>query len=53
MAGEFPTGKWGYVDQKGHYVVEPQYLDARPFSEGMAAVLIGDENTGQWGYVAR
>jgi hypothetical protein len=34
-------------------VVEPQYLDARPFSEGMAAVLIGDENTGQWGYVAR
>jgi hypothetical protein len=53
MAGEFPTGKWGYIDQRGRYIIEPQYRDARPFSEGMAAVLIGDDKTGKWGYIAR
>jgi hypothetical protein len=53
MASEFPTGKWGYIDQRGRYIIEPQYRDARPFSEGMAAVLVGDEKTGKWGYIAR
>jgi hypothetical protein len=53
MAGDFPSGKWGYIDSRGRYVVEPRYRDARPFSEGMAAVCIGDEKTGKWGYIAR
>jgi hypothetical protein len=53
MVGDFPTGRWGYIDPKGRYVIAPQYRDARPFSEGMAAVRIGDEKTAQWGYIAR
>jgi hypothetical protein len=38
-------GKFGYIDKIGNTVVPPQFLYARPFSEGLAAV----EN-GQFGF---
>jgi hypothetical protein len=53
MVGDFPTGKWGYIDTRGHVIVNPQFDDARPFSEGMAAVLIRDHQADKWGYIAR
>jgi hypothetical protein len=31
-------GKWGYIDSLGYMVIQPQYLDAAYFSEGLAAV---------------
>lgn len=32
------TGLWGYVDKTGEYVIQPQYYEALPFSEDLAAV---------------
>ncbi|MFH1875804.1 MAG: WG repeat-containing protein [Candidatus Omnitrophota bacterium] len=39
--------KIGYIDSMGAFVVPPRFDDARPFSEGLAAVKIGT----QWGYI--
>lgn len=33
-----PSYTWGYINRTGAYVVEPKYLVARGFSEGLAAV---------------
>ena len=40
-------GKWGFIDVKGEYFVEPQYADARSFSGGYGAVLVD----GKWGFI--
>lgn len=40
-------GIWGYLDINGNMVIEPQYDDARIFSEGLAPVEI----EGRWGYI--
>lgn len=39
--------KWGYIDKSGAFLVQPQYLDALPFSEGLAAVMVGVH----WGFI--
>lgn len=42
------NGMYGFADQTGREVIPPKFLDARPFSEGRAAVkLFGDK----WGYI--
>ena len=35
------NGKWGYADQSGHIVIQPQFTGAKPFSEGLALVWTG------------
>ncbi|MCI4671599.1 MAG: WG repeat-containing protein [Bacteroidia bacterium] len=40
-------GKWGYINLKGHFIINPQYENARGFREGFAAVKSG----GLWGYI--
>jgi hypothetical protein len=35
-------GKWGYIEKSGKTVINPQYEEARNFSEGFANVEIGD-----------
>jgi hypothetical protein len=30
--------KWGYIDKSGNVVIQPQFADARFFSEGLACV---------------
>jgi hypothetical protein len=35
----------------GTFVINPQFDDALPFSEGLAAVRIGDFETGKWGFI--
>lgn len=36
-----PKGKkFGYADANGNFVIKPQYIQAKPFSEGLAAVLV-------------
>lgn len=40
-------GKYGYVDRKGNVVIEPQFDDARSFSEGLAWA----EKDGKTGYI--
>ncbi len=41
--------KFGYVDQKGNTIIEPQFGNAANFHEGLAAVQ--DTQTGLWGYI--
>ncbi len=42
------NNKWGFVDAKGEIVIEPQYSDAKSFSNGLAAVA----TNGMWGYIS-
>ena len=41
------NGKWGFINLKGEFVIEPQFVEARSFSNGFAAVSNGDS----WGFV--
>lgn len=43
------NGKWGYLDTKGQFAIEPRFEEAHRFSEGLAAVLIGKD----WGFIDR
>lgn len=36
-------GKWGYIDRTGEIKIPAQFSEAREFSEGLAAVAVGDE----------
>lgn len=39
---------FGYADVHGSLVIEPQFISAHPFSDGMAAVRFPE---GDWGYI--
>lgn len=41
------NNKWGFVDTNGKVVIEPQYENARSFSNGLAAV----SKDGKWGFI--
>lgn len=41
------SGQWGFVDNTGAMVIEPQFEDAKSFSCGFAAV----KKSNQWGYI--
>lgn len=43
-------GRWGYVNLAGQIAIEPQFLDAGPFSHGLAAVKIAEQH---WRYIGR
>lgn len=52
FAGDGPaavcvSGKWGFIDQNGAMVIEPQYEAANSFNVGLGAVCVD----GAWGYV--
>jgi hypothetical protein len=53
QVGDYETGKRGFVDKRGKFVINPQFDYAFAFSEGLAAVRVGDAKTGKWGYVSR
>ncbi len=40
-------GGWGYINAEGEMEIEPSFVEARAFSEGLAAVRIKSK----WGYV--
>lgn len=40
-------GKWGFVDTTGKMVIEPEYDNAKSFSNGLAPVCKGES----WGYI--
>ena len=42
-------GKYGYMNRSGAVTIAPQYESVAPFSEGLAAVRIGDT----WGFINR
>ena len=39
------------TENTGKFVINPQFSGASNFSEGLAAVLIGDAKTGKWGFM--
>jgi hypothetical protein len=43
--------KWGYIDRTGKVVIEPQFDFADRFSEELAAIRVGNETVGQYGYI--
>jgi hypothetical protein len=40
--------RFGYVDKKGNVVINPAYILATPFSNGLAAVIDAND---KWGYI--
>src|SRR5689334_18610486 len=45
--------KFGFIDGQGRVVIKPQFLMASPFSEGLAAVLVGDEGNYKTAFIDR
>ena len=45
------NAKWGFIDKSGAMVIQPTYDMVLPFSDGMAAVMIGEMIRGKWGYI--
>lgn len=51
-------GRWGFVDPAGRLVIQPQFIEAFSFSEGLAAVRVRNPNVDDqqgwlYGYVDR
>ena len=42
---------FGFLDKSGDYAIKPAFDDAFCFTEGMAAVRVGDADTGKWGFI--
>ncbi len=64
--GDVTSGKWGYIDKTGKVVINPQFsggdfglfdagklISFGSFREGLAAVRIGDEKSGKWGFIGK
>ena len=47
IAYQDDAGKWGFVNRKGEVVISPAYEAAKSFSNGLAAVRIGEG----WGFI--
>lgn len=45
-------GAWGFINRTGNIVVEPQFADAKSFSDGLAAVTVWDaDGNTAWGFI--
>ena len=44
-------GKWGFIDETGNVVIEARFDNAKPFSEGLAAVIIRENSGDKIGYI--
>lgn len=43
--------QYGFVDKKGNISIKAKWDRACEFSEGLAAVRVGDDETGKWGII--
>ncbi|MBP8214173.1 MAG: WG repeat-containing protein [Propionivibrio sp.] len=41
------SGRWGYINQKNQWVIQPKFDEAKEFKDGRAAVKV----KGKWGYI--
>ena len=46
--GDYISGLYGYIDSSGDYAIEPRYLDAFSFYDGVAAVTPADGTRDQY-----
>ncbi len=44
-------GLWGYIDQTGKMVIEPQFQNVGAFSEGKAPVCVEVKRVRKWGFI--
>lgn len=49
VAVQAKNGKWGYLDERQNWVIQPKFEDARDFKGGRASVKMG----GKWGFIDR
>jgi len=50
LGGFFPVcqnSKWGFIDRRGMFSIDPCFNKASSFSEGLASIEID----GRWGYI--
>lgn len=40
-------GKWGFVNERKDWVIQPRFEEAKPFQGGLAAV----RQNGKWGFI--
>ena len=38
------NGRWGFIDETGKYVIDAKFIMVKPFSEGLAAVVIREND---------
>ena len=43
--------KYGFINQRGEMIIEPEYTFAKQFSEGLAEVWVGDFFTAKLGFI--
>lgn len=43
------SGRWGFVNERQQWVIEPRFEDAREFQAGKAAI----RQNGKWGFINR
>ncbi|MBO4434172.1 MAG: WG repeat-containing protein [Bacteroidales bacterium] len=48
---ELATRLYGYIDSNGKMIIKPQFLEARDFSEGLAAVKVNTDDGPKWGFI--
>lgn len=41
------NGKYGFINNKGEFVIKPTFQECKPFSQGLAAVKMNNK----WGYI--
>jgi hypothetical protein len=51
VASVVPISMPKHSDATGKMVINPQFDAAYGFNDGLAAVRIGDDQTGKWGYI--
>lgn len=43
--------QYGFINKEGNTVIKPRWDEAYSFSEGLAAVKVGDYDSGKWGII--
>jgi hypothetical protein len=51
--GDADTGKWGFIDSTGNFVIDPRWGFASPFEDGIATVALAGSVRNKWGAIDR
>ena len=49
--GDNKTGRWGFVNIKGEFIINPKFIDARGFNDSLAAVKVSTDGKETWGFI--